>query len=828
MLVDVKKLKSHPDKLLFTHVDGVIENTKKLTKELSVTKLAEIAAIYHDLGKINANFQAKLDKSKKSEGYANHAYFSAFAFFCAFAERKHGRILADWLGVEKFDLPDLIALTVIIAKHHGHLLNFVPISIDSSEVRILNKDEIIRLFEYLDANIHELPIDEFSRHYMSNLSEFKSLLTNAKFRKYFLNKFDFKRKLSSDSLDFFLNTQFAFSALILADKTDAASFKIIEDAKEDLAEFSKIYPTVLNRFLDTLIPDSELNKLRTAIRQEAVHNISKHLKEGKRVFELTSPTGSGKTLMLLALASQIIEEKGDKRIVFALPFLSITEQVEGVIKDIFSGHEKYIQRIDSKSENHRFADIQKELDDNPRKEIIRELGAITFQEDVFGYPFIVTTFVRFFESLLSNHNATLLKLPHLSKCIFLLDEIQSLPPRLYTFFVAYLDKFCEKFDSYAVLSTATQPNFNLPAPPAKNADKAKVFFSDYQYPAKLLAHEKYFAHDVFNRYKIDFLQQEITLNTLKEKVLGENKSVLVILNTIDDSKDFFKKLKQDLSEDEVILLNTHFTPNDRKAKIRFAKDRLKEGERIIVVSTQLIEAGVDIDFPVLYRDFALVSSIVQSAGRCNRNGKLDFGKVVLFRFYNRGKIRSDLIYGKGDDKDILRFTKEALKKEQYKEKQLLEVQKMFFDKILSGLNFAQHTQEKYNLNLDFIDAICNCMYRDIGKFRLIDEQEFGELKRYYVPSANDDNNFETLLKLEKELQNILSQEKKDYDKIVPKKFAIKQLLNEMSGNIVQVRLKFSDHKPLEMPDDYFGLFEIDADYYSKTDGVILDNLVGII
>lgn len=828
MLANVNLLKSHPDKLLVTHVDGVIENTKRLTTGLSVTKIAELAAIYHDLGKINANFQAKLDKTKKSEGYANHAYFSAFAFFCAFSNGKNGKILADWLGVEKLALSDLIAFTVIIAKHHGHLLNFVPVSEDSSEVRILNKDEICRLFDYLDRHLDELPVDEFSSYYMKGLMDFKSLLKNARCRKFFLDKFNFERKLARDSLDFFLNTQFAFSALILADKTDAANFKIIDDTKKDLTEFSKIYPSVLNDYLKTLIPNSTLNKLRTAIRQEAVQNISLNLEKGKRVFELTSPTGSGKTLMLLSLASQIIEQKGEHRIIFALPFLSITEQVEGVIKDIFAGYEKYIQRIDSKSENHRFEYIQKELDDNPNKQIIKELGAITFQEDVFGYPFIVTTFVRFFESLLSNHNATLLKLPHYSKCIILLDEIQSLPPRLYTFFVAYLDKFCEKFDSYVVLSTATQPNFNLPNPPAKNADKAKVFFSDYKYPAKLLAHEKYFAHDVFNRYKIEYLKKEINLETLKEKVLGENKSVLVILNTIDDSKDFYEKLKEDLGDKELILLNTHFTPNDRKAKIKYANERLSSGEKVIVVSTQLIEAGVDIDFPVLYRDFALVSSIVQSAGRCNRNGKLDFGKVILFRLYNRGKIRSDLIYGRGNDTDILRFTNDALRKEEYQEKQLLEVQKVFFKNILEGLNFAHHTQEKYNLDLDFIDAICKCMYRDIGKFRLIDEQEFGEIKKYYVPQSNEDNNFEKLLILEKELQVILAKEKKNYDEIVPKKFAIKQLLNIMSGNIVQVRLKRTDYKPLESPNDYFGLFEIDTQFYSKTKGVILENLVGII
>ena len=142
--------------------------------------------------------------------------------------------------------------------------------------------------------------------------------------------------------------------------------------------------------------------------------------------------------MLLSLASEIINRTGAKRIIYGLPFLSITEQIETEVLKIFKGQENYIQRIDSKSENSRFESLQQKLDDNPEPEIIEELNLLEFQENTFGYPFVITTFVRFFETLLSNRNSELLKLPNFFNCIFLLDEIQSLPPRLYGFFVAYL------------------------------------------------------------------------------------------------------------------------------------------------------------------------------------------------------------------------------------------------------------------------------------------------------------------------------------------------------------------------------------------------------
>jgi CRISPR-associated endonuclease/helicase Cas3 len=823
MLVDVNTLRSHPDKMLFRHVDGVISNIKALTKGLEVSKWTEIVAIFHDLGKVNPNFQDKLDSNKETQGYANHAYLSAYAFFCAFRYNKHNfDLLKKWLGVDILHFDTLIALTIILAKHHGHLLDFKPNKPDEADKRILNSQELERLLLFLNEEKDRLPMIEFSRRYLKDIEDFKHIMVDQKYQDHFLRSFIFDRKLSNNSLSFFLDIQFAFASLVYADKSDAANFITISKSRQDLAEFCKVYPKQLNIFLNSLKPNSRLNELRTAIRKEAILSIEEHLADGKRVFELTSPTGSGKTVILLSLAAEIIRKKGAYRTIYALPFLSITEQIEAEVSKIFKGYEKYIQRIDSKSENPRFNKIQEALDANPDESNIKELGAITFQESVFAYPFIITTFVRFFETLLSNHNATLLKLPNFSKCIFLLDEIQSLPPRLYTFFVAYLDKFCQNFDSYAIVSTATQPNFNLPSKPYGLAKKASVFFSTYQPPVKLLSHEKYFADDTFNRYKVQFEKKEINLEELKSMVLEEDSSVLVILNTIDDSKDFFQILKDELTNEELVLLNTHFTPSDRKYKIDYIKLRLRHRKRVIVISTQLIEAGVDIDFPILYRDFAPVSSIVQSAGRCNRNGKLDQGKVVLFKLRNRFKIRSELIYGRGKDKDILQFTKDAWESSNYVEKELLTVQKDFFNRILDDLNFAEHTQKKFDLKLDFIQDISECMFRKIGKFQLIDEEEYGAEIRYYVPENEFDQRFQHLEIAQGSLLNAVSKPKKNYNEITPLKVKVNTLLKEMAQHIVQVRIKQNEIPPTSKGEclNIYLLSRID---YDEIIGIKLDS-----
>lgn len=826
-MVDITKLKSHPDKYLVTqqngekgHVDGVIENVKKITE----SKWAELAAIFHDLGKINPNFQDKLIPGRKVTGYSNHAYFSAFAFFCAFACDIDNRIkLSAWFGKEVSG-NDLITLTVLIAKHHGNLPDYTPYDKTGSGASILSEHDNQNLFKFLNTNIL-LPINEFAYNYFKT-NNFQHFLLEKRLQKGYLEKFIFNSEENSKPLDFFLSSQFAFASLIQADKTDAAKFYVLlDDNTKSVAAFCKTYRNQLDEYVSKLNQEALINQLRTKIKSEAVENIKNGL-NSQRVFELTSPTGSGKTLMLLSLAAEIITCKGDFRIIYALPFLSITEQVEAEVLKIFPDGQNFIQRIDSKSANNRFSELQGILDDNPSEEKIREISLLDFQENTFAYPLVITTFVRFFETLLSNRNAELLKLPNFSKCIFLLDEIQSLPPRLYGFFIAYLTKFCEKFDSYAIVSTATQPNFNLPQKKLPNGQGngrfvafAKDFFSEYKTPYSLLSLD-YFGNNLFNRYQINFNNEPIDLETLKQQIVAIEESVLIILNTIDDTKELFQLLQEELPNEELLLLNTHFTPNHRKQKIAIAKERLKNNQKIILVSTQLIEAGVDIDFPVLFRDFATVSSIIQSAGRCNRNGKLsNLGMVYLVRLTNHGKVRSDLIY-RGKDKEILRFTKEVFTLNKYKEKDLIDLQKLFFNRIKDDLYFATHSQNNIKDDFYFLKDIQECQFDKIGKFQLIDEQVFGQNIQYFVPDDDDDLKFEILLQHQLEIQEFFRMKMPDKNKIRMKKKIIESHLKKMSGQIVQIRVQNKNSKPLQGSDkDYFGILKISLESYSFDNGV---------
>ena len=357
---------------------------------------------------------------------------------------------------------------------------------------------------------------------------------------------------------------------------------------------------------------------------------------------------------------------------------------------------------------------------------------------------------------------------------------------------------------------------------------AKDFFPNYQPPFPLLS-AKYFQDDLFNRYQIIYNPNEIELEELCSLIIEKQQSVLVILNTIEDTRDLYYLLVEQYSEEELYLLNTHFTPNDRKRKIQDIKDRLKRNELTILISTQLIEAGVDIDFPVLYRDFAIIPSIVQSAGRCNRNGRLsEVGQVHLFHLFNKGKKRAELIY-RGNDKELLRFTREHFSEGVHAENSLFELQKSFFGRIQSELHFAKHTQNSPSLDFDFLQDIQEAQYSKIGKFRLIDRQVYGEEVQYFVPQSKDDDRFEHLLNLHHELIDIYRNGAADRSKLRLKKKQIKNFLKSIAGDIVQVRLKTDQARPeICNEESYFNIYKISSSSYNSDTGVTLREAVNII
>ncbi|MGI8543182.1 MAG: CRISPR-associated helicase Cas3' [Aridibacter sp.] len=825
MDIDITKQFSHPGKLLEEHLQGVADKVLKRIKDLPTTlnfKTSEIAAIFHDLGKINPNFQEKLkppdERKNKNLGYSSHAYLSAYIWFCFMLTNRE--ILAEWFG--KNTLLNVHNVMAMLARHHGNLPNF--------EDGILNKTEADRLTDFLKS-YSDLPISDFLKqikdfenHKIFSLEQ--DTTTIDKILKSSLSEYQIKEL--TNPIEFFLETQFGFACLLESDKRDAGGNTLYK--RDDLkpyfqAKFDKNLDDKFKNFKS----DTDLNKVRTEMREECVQNIQEQLPLGKRVFALSAPTGAGKTMMLLALANEILKENNGLSVIYALPFLSITEQVEAECQKIFADikqfdngkfeNESAVMRIDSRSENERIQKLQKELEDDQHKEKLLELIRENFSEVTFDHPFIVTTFVQVFEALVSNRNATLLRLPNFANSVFLIDEIQALPPRLYTFLIAFLDEFCSQFNSYAIISTATMPYLEIAQKDSlKENERCEKLFVNYEKPPELLSANNYFNAQVFNRYQIFKDSAVIDVEEVAERIKKSDESCLVILNTIDDTKELYAHLIENYETDECILLNTHFTLKDRREKLNHCKRRLSNNQKIILISTQLIEAGVDIDFPVLYRDLCPLPNLIQSAGRCNREGNLPNGELGKVHFITlqkeNGKISAELIY-RGKDKILLNFERNNFPSE-ITENQMKELQENYFEFVGKNLSIGVHEQNNGELNM--IRHINKAEFEKLGRFRLIEKIEFGEEYRYFIPQGDDDNRFERLQEL------AFVKKENSFAEAKRKRIEIETKLREMSDDIVQFRLKKDFNRPsATLEDEVLGIYKLaDEVDYSSEKGILLE------
>lgn len=323
------------------------------------------------------------------------------------------------------------------------------------------------------------------------------------------------------------------------------------------------------------------------------------------LFRLTVPTGGGKTRSGMAFALRHAILHGMQRIIVAVPFISITEQTAEVYRDIFepdsSGTPVVLE--------HHSATAHSEDDEFSLRAQRERLAA-----ENWDAPIIVTTTVQLFESLFSNSPAATRKLHRLARSVIILDEAQALPSHLLSPILDVLSRLCTDYGSSVVLSTATQPAF-----------EAIAAFAGIAATEIVPEPQRYFA--ALKRVRYEW-QTDRALSWDEIAALVRNEpQVLVVLNTKADAL----ALLDALGDADALHLSTLLCGAHRRQVIREVRRRLEAGEPCRLVSTQVIEAGVDFDFPLVLRALGPLDSVIQAAGRCNREGRLPFGRVILFR-----------------------------------------------------------------------------------------------------------------------------------------------------------------------------------------------------
>lgn len=406
-----------------------------------------------------------------------------------------------------------------------------------------------------------------------------------------------QRPVTKPSLSESFRTRMLYSCLVDADYLDTERF-MKGDMPRGIGDSLETLLTRLQAKLNAWDnPTSALNKLRQQILQACVSAAA----NPKGIYTLTVPTGGGKTTSSLAFALHHAVEHGMKRVIYVVPYTSIIEQNADVFRGIL-GDENVL-------EHH--SGVQFENDEENGNPDPKALAAENWDS-----PLVITTAVQFFESMYANRSSQCRKLHNLANSVIIFDEAQMLPLCHLMPCVAAIGTLVEQFGATAVLCTATQPVLG---------DLIQQFAPSHAISE--ICPEIPFYFDKFRR--VTFRQVGVLEDDVLAEQLCTHEQVLCIVNSRKAAQAIFSQLPEEGS----FHLSTLMVPKHRRAVLEEIRRRLNDGLPCRVVSTSLVEAGVDIDFPAVYRELAGLDSILQAAGRCNREGKraAEDSIVTIFR-----------------------------------------------------------------------------------------------------------------------------------------------------------------------------------------------------
>ncbi len=645
---------SHPNKLLREHLRAVGKLMEKDRLEIFPEKFLYYVGLCHDFGKYTKYFQNYIKTGKRHPNNLHH-HSQLSAYFGA------------WILKEKFGDKWAFIGFLSILNHHGSLnKNFEP---DETKFKIWFEDLRCKI----DVITNELGIDITG--FLKN--DIKKLAKD-------LKRFSIKEVENKKELENFFLVSYTFSTLIYADKMDAGNVQGVERRE--------IPADIVDRYIKRF-PNDGINQKRF----EFYHNVMGVLDDykGEKFIFVNAPTGIGKTLANLSLALKLREKFYNKkpRIIYVLPFVSIIDQTYEVFYKVFS---EYIKDFRGNEDayllkHHHLADLRYRSygEDTPIDEAL--LLTEGWESEV-----IITTFVQFFETVMGRSNSMLKKFRNLTGSIVILDEIQNIDAKWWRLIEEGLKKLSEVFGNVFIISTATRPLIFL--------NENHINATDY----------KKFA---FNRTCIRCKNDVENLEELKNLVLnsldGKN-SIMVVLNTVNSSIEFYNMLKHDAQSlgFKTFYLSTNVIPKHRLKRLEEIKKSLEGGEKVLLVSTQVVEAGVDVDFEMVFRDLGPLDSIVQVAGRCNRNNKRELGEVIVVKLKDdNGTLYSSRIYGA-----ILTRSTERVLRDEICEREYFDIVEEYF-KVVSEKR-SQEDSEK------ILKAMAKLEYKDLDRFKIVEEEPY--------------------------------------------------------------------------------------------------------
>ncbi|MHA1881378.1 MAG: CRISPR-associated helicase Cas3' [Candidatus Heimdallarchaeota archaeon] len=729
------ELFSHPNILLSTHLQRVSEVSREILREkvfsnkALLTDISVLIAYAHDFAKSTSFFQQKLFEKGEKTLKSQHSKLSAiFGYYLIQHYLRETKQLAqnEFLPIMGF---------IAIACHHGNIANLYseksfynkffqnyPLTLIQEQMHAINLSVVIDIYKTLLKDFESINIKELLESFYQKITEGKSIDEIP-----FLSeiKQDFKKLNRKRSLENYFLIELLFSVLIDADKIVASGAPVPP-------RIETIPPTIIEMFKQKEFATAKeaIDLLREKAFKVAIKSIEEYdVQNDSHILDLILPTGCGKTLTALACAMKL-REKVKKayagsftpKIIYSLPFLSIIDQNSSIIEKIFvnGGLAEKIENIPNNLflKHHHLAETAFNFKKENEYQELPIHQALLLTES-WHAEFVITTFVQFFHSLISNRNRSSRKFHNIINSIIILDEIQALPQKYWSLINAMLNFLTQHFHCWVILLTATKP----------------LIFSPEETKSLIEYPEDYYSF--FNRMTFKANLTPVTLEKFKTQLLQEirqtKKDIMVVLNTVRSCREVYQYIKSALEaeregnitaegiweseQEELYYLSTHVIPLHRLKKIK--KIRKKSAKRKIIITTQLVEAGVDISVDKIYRDFAPLDSIIQAAGRCNRHNQKEKGEVEIIILTNeKGRKYHKYIY----DATLTTITEKILE-------ELFEKDPA---KRLDEETFTLHAINDYfqrvkirtseQISQELLEKVEQLRFDDLGEFQLIKEQ----------------------------------------------------------------------------------------------------------
>lgn len=816
------ELISHPDRTLQEHLDSCNDISEKLLDMKFVSssflmkdeiqQMRKLLVYFHDFGKGTDYFQSKIidatieekhekfipkvqeyidffqknkqENTKKdlyeNPSLSNHAKLGAYLVFSNYSNKN---AIIEYI------------LLKVIRRHHGYLTNLVEDANNNPQI-------------YLDEwSISELDkqIQRFSFELYQTILSKQGFTTEPKNWDEIKTKFSSLRQINKQKISlqqekstkYFFLQHYLFSLLLSADKGDMMVGKS-ENKWNIITENQLLNVEIINFFKEKTLKKGE--KAIDIDRESAYQEIAKNTKEyaSENFFSITLPTGMGKTFSAynaaIILQNEFVKDSDNKkpRIIYCLPFTSIIDQNSTIFSQIVSMGTSLDSSLkkDMIAKHHYLSEPNEKYNDI-------EIGANEAEYLTEGWEqeFIVTTFVQFLESIFTNQNRSLRKFHNMTNAVIVLDEVQNIPPKYYEAIELVFTKMAEYFNTKFIFVTATQPVIFSKTNVIELTDYTKEKTKYYFEKLKRIVIDQQILKD--NDYKPQDLETELLPIFCDDIEENLDKSYLFIFNTIAQAQFIYITFcKLYGNDNQIIYLSGSILPKRRKQLIQLVKRNIKYGKRQIIVSTQVVEAGVDIDLDVVYRDFAPLDSINQSAGRCNRNGEKGVGIVKLF---NTGKHK--YIY----DGTLMNITNTIFQKRGnlIEEKDIYQLSNSYFEDIQKCISKDSNASDM------LINAIYNLELETIQKeFKLIKDENY-----YYNVFISYNQDSQRIWKRYVEINQI-----EDF-------FARKQAMKKLKPKLLQYVTRFPKNKYQIDPHkkDNYIINEVDwQSYYDLNSGFKLD------